>query len=442
VRERVGSAIPGGRQIITYTPFDLPQTITTGTGVAALTTHFEYTADGTRAVRRDIDATRHFVSDLYERLATPNGATLEERFRIHAGERAVGEIVRKNGADQTLYFHTDALDSVDTITTDSGVVAHQTFDLFGTPVSAPTPELTRAGFTGHAHDRDLGLVDMRGRVYDPLAGRFMTADPVMQAPHSTQGLNRYSYVFNDPVNHVDPSGYFAILPGYPAGAVITGGGGLAAGLGGNLGSTLGGGLQGLGSAGHGPRAVAAGGVAPSASGVGQGTTHAVGQNKGGVGPLGPPVKGPRDFSSSKFAQEGRTCPEQGCFDERVMRGDEFLLMPIINGLGEAWRWLFGQSAVRAAPTAAELLRPAGMDNAAFGKIIGWTRSGTLEQNLAQTRVLIKELPSRIGALRNAGVTKQMAQQWADFYRAEAARVATNPNALPRSQLMQAIADLL
>jgi RHS repeat-associated protein len=69
--------------------------------------------------------------------------------------------------------------------------------------------VTRAGFTGHQHDNDLGLIDMRGRIYDPLAARFTSADPFLLAPYSTQGLNRYSYVFNDPVNSIDPSGYIS-----------------------------------------------------------------------------------------------------------------------------------------------------------------------------------------------------------------------------------------
>jgi hypothetical protein len=47
---------------------------------------------------------------------------------------------------------------------------------------------------------------MKGRVYDPLAGRFTTPDSTIQAPFASQGLNRYSYVFNDPINHTDPSG--------------------------------------------------------------------------------------------------------------------------------------------------------------------------------------------------------------------------------------------
>jgi hypothetical protein len=36
------------------------------------------------------------------------------------------------------------------------------------------------------------IIDMKGRVYDPLAGRFLSADPIVQAPHWSQGLNRYA----------------------------------------------------------------------------------------------------------------------------------------------------------------------------------------------------------------------------------------------------------
>jgi hypothetical protein len=53
----------------------------------------------------------------------------------------------------------------------------------------------------------MGLVHMNGRIYDPLVGRFMSADPIIQAPSMLQSYNRYAYVMNNPLNLTDPSGY-------------------------------------------------------------------------------------------------------------------------------------------------------------------------------------------------------------------------------------------
>ena len=46
---------------------------------------------------------------------------------------------------------------------------------------------------------------MNGRIYDPELGRFLSADPTMQHPYSTQGQNRYAYVQNNPLKYVDMS---------------------------------------------------------------------------------------------------------------------------------------------------------------------------------------------------------------------------------------------
>jgi RHS repeat-associated protein len=208
VSHRSGPDVPGNDQTITYTPFNLPSQITTGAKVS----QFEYTADEERLVRRDPDSVRYFVSDLYQRLARPDGVTTsEERFRLFAGGRLIGEIVRTpGGSDKTQFFHMDDLDTVDTISSATSADAvHQDFDVFGMQLDSSMPALTRAGFTGQDHDADLGLIDMHGRIYDPLAGRFMSQDPIMQAPFSSQGANRYSYVFNDPTNITDPSGFAA-----------------------------------------------------------------------------------------------------------------------------------------------------------------------------------------------------------------------------------------
>jgi RHS repeat-associated protein len=65
------------------------------------------------------------------------------------------------------------------------------------------------GFTGHPHDDDLGLIDMRGRVYDPAIRRFLTPDPLVSFPLFGQAYNLYSYVLNNPLNLVDPTGFSA-----------------------------------------------------------------------------------------------------------------------------------------------------------------------------------------------------------------------------------------
>jgi RHS repeat-associated protein len=68
-------------------------------------------------------------------------------------------------------------------------------------------QLEHFGFTGHEEDGELGLVNMRGRLYDPKLGRFPSADPFVQNPRHSQSWNRYSYIQNSPLNGTDPSGF-------------------------------------------------------------------------------------------------------------------------------------------------------------------------------------------------------------------------------------------
>jgi RHS repeat-associated protein len=55
---------------------------------------------------------------------------------------------------------------------------------------------------------DMDIIHMNGRTYNVALGRFMQADPHIQAPTHLQNYNRYSYVLNNPMSYTDPSGYF------------------------------------------------------------------------------------------------------------------------------------------------------------------------------------------------------------------------------------------
>ena len=62
------------------------------------------------------------------------------------------------------------------------------------------------GYTGHEHIDGLGLINMNGRMYDPLLGRFLSPDDYIQSPSNPQNYNRYSYCLNNPLKYTDPNG--------------------------------------------------------------------------------------------------------------------------------------------------------------------------------------------------------------------------------------------
>ncbi|WP_199899778.1 RHS repeat domain-containing protein [Shewanella marina] len=68
----------------------------------------------------------------------------------------------------------------------------------------------RRGFTDHEHFNEQQLIHMNGRVYDYNLGRFMSVDPLIQSPTSTQSVTPYSYIMNNPLAETDPTGYSRI----------------------------------------------------------------------------------------------------------------------------------------------------------------------------------------------------------------------------------------
>jgi RHS repeat-associated protein len=125
------------------------------------------------------------------------------------------------GSTQTTslrYFHHDQLGSVTAVSNELGAVIERlAYDPWGkrrniNGLSDVTDSLvgltTDRGFTEHEHLDEMGIIHMNGRIYDPLIGRFMSADPFIQAPSMLQSYNRYAYVMNNPLSLTDPSGYF------------------------------------------------------------------------------------------------------------------------------------------------------------------------------------------------------------------------------------------
>ncbi len=83
-----------------------------------------------------------------------------------------------------------------------------TWQYYSSSTTPPTPMFDR-GFTMHEHLSAFKLINMNGRMYDPVMSRFLSPDPIIQFPANSQSYNSYSYVLNNPLKFTDPSGFLA-----------------------------------------------------------------------------------------------------------------------------------------------------------------------------------------------------------------------------------------
>jgi len=78
----------------------------------------------------------------------------------------------------------------------------------------PIPEsVTDFGYTGQRNIASMGLMDYDARFYSPTLMRFTQPDTLVPSPGNLQAWNRYSYVLNNPLLYIDPTGHEACLDG-------------------------------------------------------------------------------------------------------------------------------------------------------------------------------------------------------------------------------------
>lgn len=126
---------------------------------------------------------------------------------IYLGGKQIAEWV--SAGNQTQYVHTDALGSPVAHTNASGGLMNRTrFEPYGFTAAGtkPGPNTSSIGFTGHVNDPETDLVYMQQRYYDPIAGRFLSVDPIVTDANTGKGFGLYTYVENNPYNRIDPDG--------------------------------------------------------------------------------------------------------------------------------------------------------------------------------------------------------------------------------------------
>ncbi len=198
---------------------------------------FHYGPDGARHFKKSewsvpsgnattMKTSRKYYAGAYEKTVTVGGETVE---RTRIGDSVVHVRTTPAGMMATAtsvfeYAHRDHLGSVESVTDASGnelvVLGHDPYgerrkpDWTGRLTEAEIEALLGAhgerisrGFTRHEHLDRTGLVHMNGRMYDPRLGRFLSPDPIVGDPTTSRSWNLYSYVRNNPLSYVDPTGH-------------------------------------------------------------------------------------------------------------------------------------------------------------------------------------------------------------------------------------------
>lgn len=171
-------------------------------------------AGGSRTYRYDHTGARVFKS--YEGVHYLRGAYGEILAIYEGGSLAYWNILRPEGTvigrresgGTRRYYHRDHLGSTRAVVAAGGTVT-ETYDFmpFGMEMdrSLTGGLATRNKFTGHETDEEKQLIHMEWRGYLAEFGRFMSVDPLAG---EFPGWSPYSYVFNNPLIFIDPTGEY------------------------------------------------------------------------------------------------------------------------------------------------------------------------------------------------------------------------------------------
>lgn len=201
--ENSGGLIPSSTLVTLFNDFDRIQTIRDE--VSGLTMEFSYGPDlqrwATTIQAHGQDSITTVYAGNYEKI-TENGHTREF---YYLGGGAI--VVKENGTFRPYISLTDYQGSVLSVFDDNGTAVFKAeYDAWGKQTVSVNTIGLRRGYTGHEMLPEFGIINMNGRLYDPVLGRFFSPDPVVQFPGSPQGYNRYSYCLNNPLKYTDPGG--------------------------------------------------------------------------------------------------------------------------------------------------------------------------------------------------------------------------------------------
>ncbi len=213
-----GNMTTGGGLSVTWYVFDKIESITQGSTQIS----YIYGADKERLSQTVNNVRTEYYRDTVSGFMAERVAYQGVRWNNYLfaeGEMVGVHFEHTDGSEEIRYYTSDHLGSISVLTDEQGnVVERLSYDAWGKrrypdgsdDVAGVLTSETSRGYTGHEMIDEVDLVNMNGRVYNPIIGRFASADPFIQDFTASQTWNRYTYVSNNPLSYTDPSGFISI----------------------------------------------------------------------------------------------------------------------------------------------------------------------------------------------------------------------------------------
>ena len=179
---------------------------------------YKYNADGLRTYKK-VGSTVSEYEYLGDKLIYEKRGNLQFHYRYDAYGN-LGSITRINaaGSSYTAYVVCNSRGDVEEIRKADGTLyARYVYDSWGNTVkildangnTVTDPDYLSVQnpirYRGYYWDSESGLYYLQSRYYDPVTGRFVNADSLVDTSN-VLGFNMYAYCGNNPVNYSDPSG--------------------------------------------------------------------------------------------------------------------------------------------------------------------------------------------------------------------------------------------
>lgn len=165
----------------------------------------------------EVTETKFYIDGIYEKMVLSDGTEKDVSYiGTHNGTDAVYTRNNIDSDGELYYLIKDHLGSIiKVVNSDLSIYNEFSYDAWGrlrnssngSYENVNTDLLFNRGYTFHEHLPEFNLINMNGRVYDPIIGQFLSPDPFITDPGNPQNYNRYNYVLNNPLRYTDPSGY-------------------------------------------------------------------------------------------------------------------------------------------------------------------------------------------------------------------------------------------